>query len=375
MNARDRFREALLFGTVDRVPLDPGYPRESTRAAWATQGLPEGADHRKALCEELGIDDDPGVRGMGEAVSFKMIPEFEEKVLEHRDGHYVVQDWMGAITEISDEYDYTYIRSARDFVTRKWHKFPVETHADWQEMKRRFDPEEPGRCGEAFDALCAQQAGRDCPLSLAVTGPFWQLREWCGMENLCIMMAEDPGFVREMVDFWTEFVSRVFARAFEGVVPDHVCINEDMAYKVHSMISPSMTREFLLPTWVRWTGELKAAGCPVVDIDSDGYIAELIPIWLEAGVNCTSPLEVAAGNDIVDYRKLYGRKLAFRGGIDKRAIAKGGAVMEEEVRRVVRPLLKEGGFIPGCDHGAPPDISWPAYVDYSRLLARLTGWL
>jgi len=36
-----------------------------------------------------------------------MIPEFEEKVLEHRDGAYVVQDWMGAIVEISDTYDYT----------------------------------------------------------------------------------------------------------------------------------------------------------------------------------------------------------------------------------------------------------------------------
>jgi hypothetical protein len=49
--------------------------------------------------------------------------------------------------------------------------------------------------------------------------------------------------------------------------------------------------------------------------------------------------------------------------------------MEEEVLRVVPPLLKEGGFIPSCDHGVPPDISWADYVDYSRMLAKLTGWL
>ena len=189
MNARERFLGALLFETVDRVPLIPGYPRESTRAAWAAQGLPVGADHRQALCEELGIDDDPYVRGMGEAVSLRMMPEFEEKVLEHRDGHYVVQDWMGSITEISDEFDYTYIRLPRDFVTRKWHKFPVETRADWEEMKRRFDPEEPGRLGADFDAWCAGESDRAHPVSLSVTGPFWQLREWCGMEDLCIMMA------------------------------------------------------------------------------------------------------------------------------------------------------------------------------------------
>jgi hypothetical protein len=49
--------------------------------------------------------------------------------------------------------------------------------------------------------------------------------------------------------------------------------------------------------------------------------------------------------------------------------------MRDEVMRVVPPLLKGGGFIPGCDHGVPPDISWPNFVAYARLLAQLTGWL
>lgn len=65
----------------------------------------------------------------------------------------------------------------------------------------------------------------------------------------------------------------------------------------------------------------------------------------------------------------------LRGGIDKRALAAGGEVMRAEVMRVVPPLLEDSGFIPGCDHGVPPDISWPDYVVYSRLLARLTSWL
>ena len=87
------------------------------------------------------------------------------------------------------------------------------------------------------------------------------------------------------------------------------------------------------------------------------------------------PVEVAAGNDIVKFREKYGKKMAYRGGIDKRAIAAGGRIMEEEVMRVVPPLLKDGGFIPSCDHGVPPDISWQNYIEYSRLLAKLCGWL
>ena len=66
--------------------------------------------------------------------------------------------------------------------------------------------------------------------------------------------------------------------------------------------------------------------------------------------------------------------MAYHDGIDKRAIAAGGQMMRDEVNRVVPSLLADGGFIPDCDHGVPPDISWPNFVEYTSLLAELTGW-
>jgi len=83
---------------------------------------------------------------------------------------------------------------------------------------------------------------------------------------------------------------------------------------------------------------------------------------------------VAAGNDIVAFRQRFGRSMAYHGGIDKRAIAAGGEAMRAEVLRVITPLFVDGGFLPGCDHGVPPDISWPNFVQYSRLLAQFCGW-
>ncbi len=376
MNARERFRETLLFGNPDKIPLNPGGPRESTLRAWHEQGLPEGVNWYEYLLEQLGIVPEPTQPVVDLGVSFRMIPEFEEKVLEHRDGHYIVQDWMGAITEISDEYDYTYIRSAKDFVTRKWHHWPVQNRQDWLErMKWRYDPHDPRRFPPDFAARCQALRGRDYPLSVNVNGPFWQMREWLGLENLCMLMLDDPDFIMELAEFWTEFVSQTLRQVIKHVVPDCLHISEDMAYKAHPMISPQMTRRFLKPTYVRWVAEVKATGCPIVDMDSDGAVDLLIPIWIESGINVCDPVEVAAGNDIVAFRARWGRQMAYRGGIDKRAIAAGGETMRAEVMRVVPPLLKEGGFIPGCDHGVPPDISWPNFVEYTRLLAQLTGWL
>ena len=383
MTPRERFLETLLFGKPDKVPFSPGGPRESTLAAWRAQGLPSDRNYMDVIIElvdakRAGKGLPPGDYHAKQpwtdpGVSFQMIPTFEEKVLEHKDGHYIVQDWMGAITEISDRFDYTYIRSARDFVTRKWHKFPVRNWADWEAMKWRFDPKDPKRFPPDFAARCATLRDRDYPMVIHFNGPFWQLREFCGMEGLCMMMYEQPDLVREMARFWTEFASATMAAILDRVAPDMLHFSEDMAMKERPMIGPEMTREFCAPCYRRWLEEAKAADVPLRAVDSDGRVDLLIPVWLECGINVVDPMEVAAGNDINALRAQFGKRVAFQGGIDKRAIAAGGEVLEAELERI-RPVVEDGGYIPGCDHGVPPDISWRNFQEYAMRLAEITGW-
>ncbi len=373
MNFRESYLATLLFEKPERLPLLPGWPRESTLRAWHKQGLPEGRNFFEVMYEELHLE--PLVGGMWYVpVDFRMIPTFKEEVLEHKHGHYLVRDWMGAITEISDEYDFTYIRQAKDFVTRRWHKFPVETRTDWEAMKQRYQVETPGRFAKDFAERCRTFDKAHYIATVQFNGPFWQLREWVGFEGLCLLMVEEPDWVEEMVAFWSNFVYALLERILEHVKLERVGISEDMAFKAHSMISPAMVRRFLLPAWRRWADLVKEAGCLLLDMDSDGYVGELIPLWLEAGLNVCSPMEAAAGNDLVQYRERFGERMAYWGGVDKRAIAKGGKVIEAELDRLA-PVIEAGGYLPMCDHGVPPDISWPNFLDYSRKLAELTGWL
>ena len=174
-------------------------------------------------------------------------------------------------------------------------------------------------------------------------------------------------------------LSEIFAKKLKIIILksvnlDYVHISEDMAYKEKSMISPEMARKFFLPTWKEWGEIARSYGCLIYDMDSDGYIKELIPIWIEAGFNICDPLEVAAGNDLIVHQKQFGKKMAYLGGVDKRAIAKGGNSIKEELNRL-EPCLKLGGYIPSFDHGIPPDVSWTSMMEYCRLLAQLTGWL
>lgn len=375
MNERERYLTTLQFGKPDKIPFSPGGPREKTLKRWYSEGLPQDRPWFRCLREELGLKLESGSGPQVQpGVNFRMNPTFEEKVLEHRDGHYIVQDWMGNITEISDEYDYTYIRTAKDFVTRKWHRFPVTNRAEFEEMKKRYNPDDLVRYPPDFADRVQKMKDRAHVTAISVSGPFWQMREWCGFEPLCMLFLDDPAFIREMVEFWTEYVSSTMARVLAAGVVDTIQFSEDMAYKEKSMISPAMTREFLKPCWSRWCREARQAGVPIIDMDSDGKVDELIPIWIESGINVCDPIEVAAGNDINAFRAAFGRRIAYRQGVDKRCIAKGGTVIEKELARL-EPVVRDGGFVPGCDHGVPADISWPDFVRYSRLLAEMTGWL
>jgi uroporphyrinogen decarboxylase len=378
MNPRERYLETLLFGRPDRIPLEPGYGRESTRRAWHAQGLPAEIDDGSRIAE-VAYRLNGGVREWPQAgedfpVNSRMIPEFEEAVLERGARTQIVRDWKGNVCEISNEYSPVYLRNAIDFVTRRWIKCPVQSRADWDDMKWRYDPHDPARYPADAAARGVRLKERTWPLSINISGPFWQLREWLGFENLCLLFKDDPAFVKEMIAFWDNFVCELLEHTLSVVDLDEVHLAEDMAYKSFSMISPAMTRDFLLPVYQHWGEIIRAHGVPLYGMDSDGYIGQLVPIWMEAGINVCDPIEVAAGNDMVTFREQFGRRMAFKGGVDKRLIAQGGRALEDELRRL-QPVIDSGGYIPSCDHGVPADVSWPNFVQYVGLLVRATGWL
>lgn len=383
MNDRERYIAALRFDKPDRVPFDPGWGRKSTMEAWHRQGLPEGVTDCYAYMRELlGIEPRPHVKMVSMPVDFRMIPQFEEKVIERKPappgatgpGSLVVQDWKGNICEISDEFDVSYLRNAIDFVTRRWLKCPVETRADWEQMKTRYALDAAGRFPADIAQRGLQLANRTYISSFVFPGPFWQLREWLGFENLCMLLLDDPTWAQEMINFWRDFVLQVLERTFQHHVPDVVMINEDMAYKIKPMIGPDMSRQFLFDCWRSWADLCRSAGVALYSVDSDGYVGDLIPVWIDAGFVCNTPLEVAAGNDLPHYRRTYGTQMSYHGGVDKRAMAAGGKVLAAEIARL-RPVIDAGGYVPSCDHGIPADVSWPNFLAYCRLLAEATGWL
>ncbi len=360
MNSRERFIRSLNFGNPDKVFLTHRFgPRESTLRRWHKEGLPEDDSHIRIH----GLE-----RTSGLPVNFNPLPPFEEKVLRIQGNHRIIRDKMGAVVEYEKE------PATPGFVTRKWHEFPVKKREDFEDMMWRYNPRSPARYPDFWEQEAKSLEDRDYPVGLSLPSLFWRTRDWTGLKNLSIMFHQDPDLVHLMMDFWTEFVLDVTGRLLREVDVDYIILNEDMAYKGRSMISPDMMREFMLPGYRKWVRRFKEYGVPVIMLDSDGYIHDIAPVWLEAGINSTCPVEVMAGNDILKLREELGHKISFLGGIDKTKIAKGGKHLEREFESKVPQLVEDGGFIPSCDHGMPPDISYPNYCHFIRLMKKHLGW-
>ena len=117
----------------------------------------------------------------------------------------------------------------------------------------------------------------------------------------------------------------------------------------------------------------RANGMDIIWIDCNGWIDTLIPLWLDAGVNCMFPVEVGIWDgDPIRLRKVFGKDLLLMGGFDKRILAQDHKAITAEVERHA-PLVEEGGFIGFCDHRVPPDVPLANYVHYAKYVRRVWG--
>ncbi len=418
MTGRQRFlkiAKGQLMGEVF-LPFDFNYGwfMEETLERWRGEGLPRDAD----LLEFFGFDRVEFTGGK----PYGLVPPFEEKVLSEDEETVVVRDESGVTKRIFKHY--------ADSRMPQWLDHPVKSRSDFEELKKRLDPYSPGRFPSDLDQRKETWKSRDYPLGVG-PGSFYghTLQKWVGTEHLCMLFYDDPTFVHEMLDylewFFLELLKRLLPdapvvralrkgprdcseprltseappdgqdkrrlearplstgppdarneRTFESPAEDQdrrslfdfASFGEDIAFKGRSFMSPETFREFIQPHYVSICELLRSHGIEVIFVDSDGYLGELIPLWMEVGINGFSPLEVAAGMDARALKKEYGKDIVLAGNVDKRALIRGKAEIDREIGKV-KELLDLGGYFPAVDHSVPPDVP---YGNFQYFLERLS---
>jgi uroporphyrinogen decarboxylase len=146
---------------------------------------------------------------------------------------------------------------------------------------------------------------------------------------------------------------------------------EDICFRTGPLVSPDIFKECAVPGYKKISSKLRDYGVDLHLIDCDGFIEDLVPHWLEGGVNVMFPVEIGVWNaDPAAFRKKYGKELRVLGGINKLEIAKGPAVIDAEIERRL-PFMKEGGFIPMPDHLIIPETSLENYKYYLEQIRKI----
>jgi uroporphyrinogen decarboxylase len=352
MDNRTRIINTVTMQPIDRQPLAfyfGTWPETVTR--WEQEGLPKGS----SWAGELNLD--PGFRHVD--VNLGYCPAFKRELVEEREDTCLIWDELGVLQEI---------RKGGSTIPRIIEN-PVRDRASWEKLKtERLNPDVPERFPANWEVLVREYNEGDKIVQLGwfPYGLFGTLRDMMGVEELLITFYDDPALIHDMMDYLTDFWISIYEKVCRTVRVDAIHMWEDMSGKNGSLISPAMVREFMMPNYKRIAAFAKAHEIHIFALDTDGDCSQLVPLYLESGINLVMPFEVAAGSDIRWYRSQY-PSLCIMGGIDKQEIAKGRDAIDRELDRI-DSMFKGPGYIPALDHLVHPEIS---YGDFKYFVSEL----
>ncbi|MBI3920824.1 MAG: uroporphyrinogen-III decarboxylase-like protein, partial [Armatimonadetes bacterium] len=179
----------------------------------------------------------------------------------------------------------------------------------------------------------------------------WTLR---GMENLFYDMVEAPTFAEELFDAICDYNVSLVKKALQYDI-DAVHFGDDWGSQRGLLMSPKSWQRFIKPRLARMYGAAKEAG-KFVTIHSCGKVQELFPQLVDLGLDCFNPFQPEV-MDPYEMKRQHGDRLSFWGGVSTQQLLPYGTPEEvrAEVRRLIKEVGRDGGYILAPAHGIPGD--------------------
>ncbi|MBN1817406.1 MAG: hypothetical protein JW828_08595 [Sedimentisphaerales bacterium] len=374
MTSLERIIQAVSHGQPDHVPLDLG--------SSFTTGITKNACRR--LCASLGFDGNPELYDVVQQLA--VVPE---KVLVQIGADVrglipnvvrknpTVQD-HGEYEQFEDEWGITWKRSKGGLYFSA-----VSTQLGGtisiQDIERFPWPDTGDPA--LFEGLTNQaqrwhKQGYAVILESVCAGIFEMAGRVRGVEQFYMDLALQPDLAIALMDKFVELKIRFYEAAARPLGPYVHFIREgdDVAGQESLLVSPQMYQEIIKPRHKQlFEAQKRFFPKPFyIWFHSDGAIFDLLPDFIEIGVEVLNPLQLTAkGMDAARIKTEYGKDLAFWGaGVNTQETLPYGTpdqVRQEVVQRM-EILQTGGGFVLGTVHNIQDDVP----VD--NLIALLEAW-
>jgi uroporphyrinogen-III decarboxylase len=370
MTSVERVKSIHNFEKVDHLYRREFYIWEETEQRWKNEGW--NGDYsifNYDAPDGLICSDDIMGEGFLGWTDAPIVPCFKEEIVKRTEKHEYYRLSTGEIRK--------YPIGGRTAVMPLFVEASVESREDWEKtVKFKLDPFTPERWAK-FDEKKFREIREKVDKGQAIftarfIGGYMYLRSLCGPEKLLYLFYDEPELIHDMMKTWLALMTECLTKLQDCVPFFKLHFGEDIAYKLHTLISPKMFEEFLEPYYNELFQTIKSRQKEFIhiELDCDGNPDILMPYYIRNGITAVSPCEVAAGFDVVAMGRKYPETI-FLGGIDKRKIALDKDEIKKEVDRVIPAMKKRGGYIPMFDHGVPPDVSFENYLFYRRYITSI----
>jgi len=378
MNSHDRVKQALDHQEPARIPFDLGGTGLTTMHITAYQnlrrhlGLPPINVRVVAMAEQLVfVDEDMAERLQ---TDFRLVQPGTASSFE-----YVFRD-EGAYEAYTDEWGIGWQKPKDGGLYYDMYYHPLATAGSLDEFKAHpfpdpLDDQRFARLRPQAEAAAAQ--GKAVVLASPCAG-IAEVYAWMrGFEQYYMDLATHHEFVGYMLDRLVEWKCAFWERALKeiGDLVDIVVEADDLAGQNGPLMSPRTYRNLIQPRHRRLFSFIKAQAPVTVFFHSCGAVRLLLPGLIDAGIDILNPVQIsAAGMDLAELKRDFGRDLVFwGGGVDTQNVL-GTATPEqikEHVKRNIEALAPGGGFVFAAVHdiqaNVPPEnvmAMWEAVQAY-----------
>jgi uroporphyrinogen decarboxylase len=362
MNSRERVLTALQYREPDRIPFDLGSTKVTgiTRNAYLNLarhlGEEVGTFEFYDVTQQLAVMEEGILRNL-EVDTRGLMPNVVRKsphIEDHGDFRSFTDEWAMSWKMPKDGLYFDLVRSplAGDITAKDIEDFPWPDPTDdslldgLREKAKRWHQE-----GYAIilESLCAGIFEMSCRVR--------------GYEQFYMDLALYPRLACTLLDRFVELKLQFYEVAAEqlGGYVQFVREGDDVAGEESLLISPDSYRKYIKPRHAElFRAQREAFPEPFyVFFHSDGAIYDLLPDFVELGIDILNPVQVSAkGMSTRRLKQEFGRDLAFWGGaIDPQAFARSSPQgVRRRVRQRIEDLASGGGFIFGGIHNIQDDV-------------------
>lgn len=350
MTSRERMLRALRHQEADRIPQQDSL-WATTAERWRNEGMPDVSQTEYFAWDMYGFSADDSLQ-----LPFEVLEETEEFLISRGGDGATVKNWKGSVTT-PELVDFAFTSSD------EWGK--VKPRMVWNDTRINWS-----WLQQVNDEAERLQSFR----YLGMYEGFTRICDMCGTDTILMAMLEEPEWVADMLLTRAQLEIDIAGAMLEGGYQFEAgWIYDDLGFKLRSFFSVDTYRQIVMPAHKMICDFFKNRGMMMI-LHSCGYIMELLPLIIETGFDCLQPMEVKAGNDLLQIKAQYGDKIALMGGIDVRAMADPDpAVIEQEISSKI-PLAKlGGGYIYHSDHSIPDNVSFSQYQRVMELVRQYGG--